>query len=560
MNQQSPRVLIVDDLPINRMVLSSMLKTQGITSDQVESGIECLEICKNKNYDLILLDHRMPDLDGVDTLVELKELFKEKGKETPVICHTTIDAKDNVNLYKAAGFADVIIKPVEPKELFEIIMTYLDIEPDTSNNNYIDNSMSLTDSDNENLDEINVETELEKLPMWLKLVPHIDLVKGVSNCGSSDDYLEALYIFHRSIEEKSDELTSFLRSENLTMYALRIHSLKSMALLVGAKKLGETAAELEEAARNNDLAFVSNNTRDFLIRYREFINLLSPIEGEESSFSSCVGESADNDVDTSSLPDYNKSILFIQNKNGMLKKAIKNTLTDAGFSVISIPDDPGVFISHRNDANIIIYYPEESETSHIGITMNLLGEICQDDSKILCLVGNDTDIDKAMRSNGSHRVSKCFERPIDSDNFISDMNYFSNLLQDYHSRKSIFVVDDDNSYLSILKHWLSADYNVSTFNTGDDILNGLSAIIPDLLLLDLEMPEMDGCELMKKIRATYPDKTIPIIFLTGKNDKDMVFHVLENKPDGYLLKTTQKNDLLDALHRFFAESMFRMSL
>ena len=140
------------------------------------------------------------------------------------------------------------------------------------------------------------------------------------------------------------------------------------------------------------------------------------------------------------------------------------------------------------------------------------------------------------------------------------MNYFSNLLQDYHSRKSIFVVDDDNSYLSILKHWLSADYNVSTFNTGDDILNGLSAIIPDLLLLDLEMPEMDGCELMKKIRATYPDKTIPIIFLTGKNDKDMVFHVLENKPDGYLLKTTQKNDLLDALHRFFAESMFRMSL
>ncbi|MBQ7614750.1 MAG: response regulator transcription factor [Butyrivibrio sp.] len=73
------------------------------------------------------------------------------------------------------------------------------------------------------------------------------------------------------------------------------------------------------------------------------------------------------------------------------------------------------------------------------------------------------------------------------------------------------------------------------------------------------MPEMNGFDLMRKIRASFPDITIPIIFLTGKNDKELVFQVLEDKPDGYLLKTSQKEVILDTIHRFFAETIFRAS-
>ena len=115
------RVLIVDDMAINRIILASLLASNGIDSDLAESGPECIRLCEERDYDLILLDHRMPDVDGVETLIRLKELFAARGKDVPVIAHTTEEARNNINLYKAAGFADVFFKPIQPQELSDIL-------------------------------------------------------------------------------------------------------------------------------------------------------------------------------------------------------------------------------------------------------------------------------------------------------------------------------------------------------------------------------------------------------------------------------------------------------
>ena len=123
--ESKPRVLIVDDVHINRMLLSSMLDQYGVTAELAESGMQCLAMVKEKTYDLILMDHRMPEVDGVDTLMDLKEYFDESGLDIPVICHTTRDAARNKNLYLAAGFTDVLIKPIQPKELLELLTKYL---------------------------------------------------------------------------------------------------------------------------------------------------------------------------------------------------------------------------------------------------------------------------------------------------------------------------------------------------------------------------------------------------------------------------------------------------
>ena len=122
MEKESSRVIIVDDMVINRMIISSLLAGNGIKADQAESGRECIELCKKNDYDLILLDHRMPEFDGVDTLVALKDIFKDKGRDVPVICHTTEEGRKNINLYKAAGFADVLIKPIDPKQLADVLI------------------------------------------------------------------------------------------------------------------------------------------------------------------------------------------------------------------------------------------------------------------------------------------------------------------------------------------------------------------------------------------------------------------------------------------------------
>ena len=565
MEIRKSRVLIVDDMQINRIVLASILATHGIMSDQAENGLECISLCEKNDYDLVLLDHRMPGLDGVDTLVRLKELFNERKKDVPIICHTTEEGRSNVNLYKAAGFADVLIKPIDPRELFEAIMVYLkDAVPSTDLNDD-PSKAGITDTEifssaDASDCEIDVKKEIEKLPVWLKIIPQLDLSQGVNNCGDHEDYLDALYIFYSSVDEKADELESFLEYEDWTMYALRVHSLKSMARLIGAKKLGKTAAMLEAAAREENHALIRRETSDFLKSYREFKNSLSPLEDEEL-FANKAKEPEQAQVPNANEnnPFHHPSILYIQSGEGIVKKGIEKNLSEAKFNVITIPDEPDRIIASRNDADIVIYNPGTNDASNIGITMNLLGEICQDDSKILCLTGEITDINRAMASNGSHRVSKIYPRPVEIKSFVQDMLYFTELQEELHRKKTIFVVDDDPGYLSVIGHWLSPYYNVQCFNSGSEMLSALSTVTADLLLLDLEMPKMDGFDLMKMIKTDHTDPPIPIILLTGNSNKDIVFHVLEYKPDGYLLKTSPKENILDVIHRFFAESIFKLS-
>ena len=120
-------------------------------------------------------------------------------------------------------------------------------------------------------------------------------------------------------------------------------------------------------------------------------------------------------------------------------------------------------------------------------------------------------------------------------------------------------MDDDPDFLKIMENWLSPAYNIYLFSTGEDAIDGFSSFMPDMVLLDYEMPGMNGYELMTKIKSNPETCQIPIIFLTGKNDREHVFKILENKPDGYLLKSSQKESLIDAIGRFFAESAFKES-
>ena len=265
------RVLIVDDMRVNRMTLSSLLASNGVLSDLASSGEECLQLCRENKYDLILLDHRMPGIDGVDTFVQLKEIFKEQGREVPVVCHTVEAAKDNINLYKAAGFADVLIKPIQPQRLSDVLMEYLPEGSVESHRNRED-------------EEAKLKVELAKLPRWLSGVPGLDLACGMGNCETADDYVDALAVFAASVTDKADEIERLLAEEDFSRYTLKVHSLKSMARLVGALSLSEAAAEMEAAGKNSDFDVIREKTPKLLSAYRAYADHLSPLsedaEGE----------------------------------------------------------------------------------------------------------------------------------------------------------------------------------------------------------------------------------------------------------------------------------------
>ena len=271
-NESHSRVLIVDDVKINSLILSSILTSYGITSDIAESGYECIDMCKQKTYDLILLDHRMPDYDGVDTLLQLKEIFKHQGHSIPVICHTTEDARQNVNLYKAAGFADILFKPIQPKELSEILAQYLP-------------EKEVVEKHHEKEEE-KITNELETLPDWLKNFHGLDLHSSIEHCDTVHYLLETLTIFVSSIDIKSSDINKYAENEDWEAYTSCVHSLQGMARLIGANDLADLAAELEEAGKRKDLVMIAEQNPKLLSDYNAFSSLkehLKPSSLEQQS-------------------------------------------------------------------------------------------------------------------------------------------------------------------------------------------------------------------------------------------------------------------------------------
>ena len=117
------RVLIVDDMRVNRTILSSLLAANGVLSDLAESGEECLALCRENRYDLILLDHRMPNKDGIETFNEIR--IRGMNMETPVIMLTANALNGASEEYRNLGFTDYLTKPVDSRELELSLRKYL---------------------------------------------------------------------------------------------------------------------------------------------------------------------------------------------------------------------------------------------------------------------------------------------------------------------------------------------------------------------------------------------------------------------------------------------------
>ena len=145
------------------------------------------------------------------------------------------------------------------------------------------------------------------------------------------------------------------------------------------------------------------------------------------------------------------------------------------------------------------------------------------------------------------------ERPLDMDRLLDTVDeYFSEEAQ-HERRKSILIVDDDVSYMSMIFDWLKDKYRVSMANSGMQAITHLAKHKADLILLDYEMPVIDGRQVLEMIRSEAQTSDIPVMFLTGKNDKESIMRVLSLKPVDYLLKTIDRQGLHDKVDRFFLD-------
>ncbi len=219
------RILVVDDNPSNRKVITSFLEPALIRIDDVESGYEALEMLDIKEYDLVLMDLRMPKMDGVETLSKIREEYP--GFSAPVVVLTADIMTGVKDRLLDSGFSDFLSKPVSSSSLLGIVRKYIpgkiikmDLQPE--------NSLTLS----------KVEGYQERL------LPYgIDLKMALEvNSGSTDEFLMRSELF----EQYADETVSALeKPESQDSFYLQLHSIKSIARGVGAYLLAQLAETAE---------------------------------------------------------------------------------------------------------------------------------------------------------------------------------------------------------------------------------------------------------------------------------------------------------------------------
>ena len=121
MKTEGLKVLLVDDNSMNRKVFNMLLKSMGSVVDEAASGAECLELAVQNSYDIIFMDHMMPEMDGMETFEKMNQLETSLNKTTPVIALSANSAEEVRDEYLAAGFKGYLEKPVFPPLLQKLI-------------------------------------------------------------------------------------------------------------------------------------------------------------------------------------------------------------------------------------------------------------------------------------------------------------------------------------------------------------------------------------------------------------------------------------------------------
>ncbi|MCR5251062.1 MAG: EAL domain-containing protein [Lachnospiraceae bacterium] len=252
-------ILIVDDTPVNHMVIRELLKKTKIRIDTAMSGKECLEMVQNKRYDLIFLDFRMPEMDGIETLHIMRTLSCCPNEATPVIALTANAVTGARERFLSEGFDEYMIKPVDGPKLEEMLIRMLPHEKVF---------LSEMTPDRE---EAGGEEEM------LGDLGDIDTSIGLKNCGSVEGYRNVLKIYYDGLQAKANEIESYYDAGDWDNYTIQVHALKSSSRVIGASELSSMAAELEKAGNEGNLDRIREDTGALLAKYRSYGNILAAL-------------------------------------------------------------------------------------------------------------------------------------------------------------------------------------------------------------------------------------------------------------------------------------------
>ncbi|WP_197027047.1 EAL domain-containing protein [Butyrivibrio sp. MC2021] len=280
------KVLVVDDTPMNHVVIRELLKPTNLQISTARSGAECLEKQHKKKYDLIFLDYRMPEMDGIETLEAMKKDLESPNIDTPVVVLTAnaiTGAKEN---FMKEGFDDYLSKPIESDKLEECLRKFLPEEKVIISKDDISGEKG---DEAENTSESGAE-ENQTYAEWMDKLEEINPAEGLRNCGTLDSYISILKVYYESSEMAQRNIETTYEEQNWKDYTSYVHSLKSTSRTIGAMKLSALAKKMEDAGNALDIETIE-------MHQNELLNLFSIVKYSLSEIPEIAGSKEEEEDD-----------------------------------------------------------------------------------------------------------------------------------------------------------------------------------------------------------------------------------------------------------------------
>ncbi len=255
------KVLIVDDNAINITIAEGLLSPLDMKMDTALSGAEAIEKVKCNEYDIVLMDHMMPEMDGVEATKIIRE---NSGSDHPVIIALSANVTEEARkLFAESGMDDFVAKPIDIKDIVLRIKKWLPADK------IIKGSAHVSSGDDGSDPLLNLEM--------------IDAEAAVRSLGSSKLLRKIAKEYYEAGEKNLSGIMNAYENDDIKDFTIRIHALKSSSRQIGELDLGDKAEALENAGKKEDREFIKNNLDDCMDLYKTFLGELSKCFAEDAA-------------------------------------------------------------------------------------------------------------------------------------------------------------------------------------------------------------------------------------------------------------------------------------
>jgi len=272
------RLLVVDDIATNIKVVDGLLAPYRAAVDTCLSGAEAVELVKRNKYDLVFMDHMMPDMDGIETTLIIRSLKGERFRAMPIIALTANAVIGMREIFIKNGFNDFLAKPVDVSKLDDILDRWIPKEKKIINNEQ--SAIS-----NEQLPVSNEQSPTKNTRSSLLDIPGVNTISGITMTGGNQSiYREVLTLFCKDVEERMPLLRQVPNEDTLPTLVIHIHSLKSASASIGAQEISTQAAGLEAIGKAGDAGFIREILPDFADQLAELVEKIkAALESDKNS-------------------------------------------------------------------------------------------------------------------------------------------------------------------------------------------------------------------------------------------------------------------------------------